>query len=53
MGFCYHFSELQCMKDFGVVEELYQWSRLTQDARLKREAVFRAAFQEILGGLVH
>ena len=30
-GFCNHFSELQCMKDFGIVEALYQWSRLKQD----------------------
>jgi hypothetical protein len=30
-AFCNHFSELQCIKDFGVVEALYQWSRLKQD----------------------
>jgi hypothetical protein len=54
MGFCNHFSKLRCircMKDFGVVEELRQL--VSVDARLKREAVFRAAFQGILGGFAH
>jgi hypothetical protein len=31
MRFCNHFSELKSMKDVGVVKELRQWSRLTQD----------------------
>jgi hypothetical protein len=46
MGFCNHFSELQCqcMKDFGVVEELYELSRLTQD--LSGEPFFVLPFRK-------
>jgi hypothetical protein len=48
MGFCNHFSELQCIKDFGVVEELNQWSGLTQD--LSGKPFFVLLFRKF-GGL--
>jgi hypothetical protein len=49
MGFCNHFTELQCMKDFGVVEELHQWSRLTQD--LSGKPFFVLHFRKFWGAL--
>ena len=49
MGFCNHFAELQCMKDFGVVEELHQLSRLTQD--LSGNPFFVLPFRKFWGAL--
>jgi len=46
-GFRNHYSELQCIKDFGVVGALYQWSRLKQE--LSGKPFFVLPYQEILG----
>ena len=48
MGFYNHFSELQCMKDFGVVEALHQWSRLKQD--LSGKPFFVLPFRKLWEG---
>jgi hypothetical protein len=49
MGFCNLFSELQCMKHFGVVEEFHQWSWLTQN--FSGKPFFVLPFRKLWGAL--